>query len=159
MQKDRAVLVVEDDPSIRTFLRDALEETGYRVRTAPDGAAALDALHQERPLALVLDLGLPYVDGTGVARSSRALYDGDVPIIIISANGRAEEDAREIGASGFLRKPFLLDELEAVLGRALAARDSLSGAQRELADRRALERDAMRERRGILRPQSDTGGK
>ena len=158
MAPRREILVVEDDPSIRSLLRDALVESGYPVREAADGAAALDALYREQPLALVLDLGLPYVDGTAVARASRTLYDGDVPIVVISARPDAELDAREVGASGLLRKPFLIEELEAVLGRALAGRDSLTGGQLEIADRRALERDAARERRGALRRQSDTGG-
>lgn len=156
MTQRPAVLVVEDDASIRAFVTDALIEAGYAVREASDGAAALDALHQERPLALVLDLGLPYVDGTAVARASRTLYDGDVPIVVISARPDAELDAREVGASGLLRKPFLIEELESVLGRALAGRDSLTLDQREVADRRALERDASR--RGVLRRQADTGG-
>ena len=156
MTPRRDILLVEDDPSIRGFVRDALEEAGYSVREATDGAAALDALHQEQPLALVLDLGLPYVDGTAVARASRTLYDGDVPIVVISARPDADLDAREVGASGLLRKPFLIEELESVLGRALAGRDSLTLDQREVADRRALERDASR--RGVLRRQADTGG-
>ena len=156
MTPRRDILVVEDDPSIRTFVRDALEEAGYAVREAPDGAAALDALHREQPLALVLDLGLPYVDGTAVARASRTLYDGDVPIVVMSARPDADLDAREVGASGLLRKPFLLEELESVLGRALAGRESLTVDQREIADRRALDRDASR--RGALRRQADTGG-
>lgn len=147
----RAVLVVEDDPTIRAFVTEALADAGYAIREAADGREAIDELHRERPLALVLDVGLPSVDGVDVARTSRTLYDGDVPIVITSASGHAEQDAREVGASGFLRKPFLVDELEAVLGRALAGRESLTLSQREIADRRALERDAMRERRGVLR--------
>ena len=152
--QSRAVLVVEDDPVIRAFVTEALADACYPVREASDGAAAIDELHRERPLALVLDVGLPIVDGVDVARATRMLYDGDVPIVIISANGHAEQDAREVGASGFLRKPFLVDELEAVLGRALAGRESLTVAQLEISDRRALERDAKRERRGLLRPSS-----
>lgn len=150
----RAVLVVEDDPTIRAFVREALTDACYAVREAMDGAAAIDELHRERPLALVLDVGLPVVDGVDVARASRMLYDGDVPIVIISASGHAEQDAREVGASGILRKPFLVDELEAVLGRALAGRESLTLSQLEIADRRALERDAKRERGRVLRPSS-----
>lgn len=154
MTPRRDILLVEDDPSIRAFVRDALTEAGYPVRVAVDGAEALDSLHHEQPLALVLDLGLPYVDGTAVARASRTLYDGDVPIVVISARPDAELEAREVGASGLLRKPFLVEELESVVGRALAGRDSLTLDQREVADRRALDRDA---RRGTLRRQADTG--
>lgn len=148
------VLVVEDDPAIRSFVSEALRDAGYRVAQAADGQEALDSLHREQPLAMVLDIGLPLVDGTDVARLSRQLYDGDVPIIVMSANGQAESDAREVGASGFLRKPFLVDELEAILGRALAGRESLSIGQREIADRRALDRDARRERAGVMRRQT-----
>jgi DNA-binding response OmpR family regulator len=141
-----AVLVVEDDPNIRAFVKDTLEDVGYPVREAPDGAAALDALRRERPLALVLDLSLPYVDGVDVARASQSLYDGDVPTVVISAVPTADADARDVGASGFLRKPFLVEELESVVGRALAGRGSLSADERELADRRALEQDTSRAR-------------
>lgn len=156
MSPRRDILLVEDDPSIRAFVKDALEEVGYPVREATDGGAALEELHREQPLALLLDLGLPFVDGTAVARASRTMYDGDVPIIVISARPDADLDAREVGASGLLRKPFLIEELESVLGRALAGRESLTVDQRETADRRALERDASR--RGALRRQTDTGG-
>ena len=154
MTARRDILVVEDDPSIRAFVRDALNEAGYAVREAADGAAALEALYAEQPRALLLDLGLPIVDGTAVARASRTLYDGDVPIVVISARPDAELDAREVGASGLLPKPFLVEELESVLGRALAGRDSLTVGQREVADRRALERDTSRG--GALRRQANT---
>lgn len=139
-----SVLIVEDDPSIRALVKGVLEEVGYPVREATDGAAALDALRHEQPLAVVLDLGLPYVDGSTVARAARSLHQDDVPILVISASPTADVEAREIGASGLLRKPFLVEELEVVVGRALAGRDALTPAERAIADRRALELDALR---------------
>lgn len=141
------MLIVEDDPSIRALVRGVLEDVGYPVREASDGAAALDTLYREQPLALVLDLGLPYVDGSTVAQAARSLHQGDVPILVISASATADAEAREIGASGLLRKPFLVEDLEVVVGRALAGRDALTPAEREVADRKALELDASRAKR------------
>jgi len=141
-----AILIVEDDADTRAFVREVLAEAAYDVREAADGREALDALHRARPAGIVLDLALPFVPGTDVARASRSLYEGSVPVVVISAGREAEADARDVGASGLLRKPFLAEELEAVLGRALAGREALTASEREIADRRALEADASRER-------------
>lgn len=135
MSASLPILVVEDDPHIREFVSIALQDAGYRVAKAADGEAAVEWLRGAQPEALVLDMGLPLVDGAEVARISRALYDGAVPIVIVSAKGDLAAEARELGASAFLRKPFLIEELESVLARAIGSRDSLTGPQRATAER------------------------
>lgn len=150
------ILVVEDDENIGALIVDLLRVEGYRARWLGDGAAGVAALHAERPLALVVDMGLPLVDGAEVARTSRRLYDGQVPVIVVTANGHAEADAREIGASGFLAKPFDVDELLAVLRRSLRGIESLHHDEIQSRERHALERDAARERQGSLRRQRST---
>ena len=120
MDKAR-VLVVEDDPDIGDVVRRSLRREGYDVRLAPDGAAALDEAAVFEPDAVVLDLGLPQVDGLEVSQRLRA--DGDVPILMLTA--RDSVDARvqglDSGADDYLVKPFDLQELLARI-RALLRR-------------------------------------
>ncbi len=115
------VLVVEDDAEITDVLRRSLRHEGYEVRTAGDGVEALDAALQFVPDLVVLDLGLPRLDGIEVCRQLRA--DGDVPILILTA--RTETDDRvtglDSGADDYLVKPFERQEFLARI-RALLRR-------------------------------------
>ena len=118
------VLIVDDEPQILGLVRDYLEHGGFTVLTAADGNAALRTARTRRPDLVVLDLGLPGLDGLDVARSLRR--DGDVPIIILTA--RAEESDKlvglELGADDYVTKPFspkeLVARVRAVLRRAEA---------------------------------------
>ncbi|HEX8743080.1 MAG TPA: response regulator transcription factor [Thermoleophilaceae bacterium] len=120
MSKPR-VLVVEDDGDIADVLRRSLRMEGYDVRVAGDGVGALDEAAVFEPDAVVLDLGLPRLDGVEVTKRLRA--DGDVPILILTA--RDGTDARveglDSGADDYLVKPFerqeLLARLRAMLRR------------------------------------------
>jgi CheY-like chemotaxis protein len=109
------VLVVEDDPAIRALLADVLEDEGYRVAVAADGAAAIDLLEQYAPppdhLCLVLlDVMTPRVDGCGVLRRLAEL-GAYVPVVALSASEQALMAAAQAGARVTLRKPFDLDRL------------------------------------------------
>lgn len=112
-----AVLVVDDEPEILKFVENALEDEGFAVTTAADGRQAVDLAVEHRPDLVVLDMRLPRLDGEGVAREIRRLY-GQIPILVMTADGRAQEKAQRVGAFDFLAKPFNLDRLiEVVRGK------------------------------------------
>jgi two-component system, OmpR family, alkaline phosphatase synthesis response regulator PhoP len=119
------VLVVDDAQEIVRLVRDYLEHAGFAVLTATDGPSALRLARQERPDAVVLDLGLPGRDGLDVARDLRR--DSNVPILMLTA--RTDEADRvaglELGADDYITKPFspreLVARIRAVLRRAEAA--------------------------------------
>jgi two-component system response regulator MprA len=115
------VLVVEDDTDIAGVLRRSLDKEGYDVRVASDGEAALDAAGDFAPDAVVLDLGLPKLDGVEVLRRLRS--DGDVPVLILTARDALESrvEGLDTGADDYLVKPFEREELLARL-RALLRR-------------------------------------
>ena len=107
------ILVVDDEPRIAEIARDYLERAGYRVLTAATGADALAAFRARRPDLIVLDLGLPQVDGFDVARMVR--QQSNVPIIMLTA--RVDERDKllglELGADDYVTKPFSPKELVA----------------------------------------------
>jgi len=109
----KTVLVVDDEPRIVELARDYLEHAGFAVMTAADGPSALAAARLRKPDVMVLDLGLPGMDGLDVARALRR--ESDVPIVILTA--RDDEFDRilglEIGADDYVIKPFSPRELVA----------------------------------------------
>lgn len=109
------VLVVDDDPYLLRALRITLQAHGYDVATATDGRSALLAARQNPPAVVVLDLGLPDMDGTGVIRELR--IRSRVPILVLSARHGSEDkvQALDMGADDYITKPFGLDELLARL--------------------------------------------
>jgi two-component system, OmpR family, response regulator MprA len=115
------VLVVEDDADISGVLRRSLDKEGYDVRIAPDGETALDEAGDFEPDAVVLDLGLPKLDGVEVCRRLRR--EGDVPILILTARDAldARVEGLDSGADDYLVKPFEREELLARM-RALLRR-------------------------------------
>ncbi len=113
------VLVVDDEPQIVRTLRINLKARGYQVDAAPDGRTALDLAARHHPDLIVLDLGLPDLDGVEVIHGLRGWTE--VPIIVLSARHSATEkvEALDAGADDYVTKPFGMDEFLARLRAAL----------------------------------------
>ncbi len=127
------VLIADDEASIRDLARLYLEKEGFRVRTADDGAAALEEVRRERPDLLVLDLMMPRVDGWEVCRRIRS--EGDLPILMLTARDQDIDKivGLEMGADDYLTKPFnpreLVARVRAILRRS-SPRDGSGRARR-----------------------------
>lgn len=105
------VLVVDDDPGIREFIRTVLTDEGYRVAEAPDGYEALARVRRARPDLILLDMRMPVMDGWEFVRTYREEPGPHAPVVIVTAALDVARDARDIGADGFLAKPFQVDDL------------------------------------------------
>ncbi|MGH9149330.1 MAG: response regulator transcription factor [Acidimicrobiales bacterium] len=120
------VLVVDDDPDIRTLVAFALEDSGFAVRQAPHGAAALVAMEERAPDAIVLDVMMPALDGFGVLAARRQRSLAPQARVIILTCKTEERDyllGWELGAHEYLTKPFdpelLVDKLHELMGVSL----------------------------------------
>jgi two-component system, OmpR family, response regulator MprA len=147
MSRSARVLVVEDDIDIAGVLRRSLDKEGYDVRVAGDGEDALDQAAVFEPDAVVLDLGLPKLDGVEVCRRLRA--HGDVPILVLTARDALESRVQGLdsGADDYLVKPFERDELLARM-RALLRRRPPRGSASLVAADLTLNPDTREVRRG-----------
>ena len=121
------LLLVEDDPAIRSALARALTERGHGVRTEATGMAGLQAAVDDRPDLVVLDLGLPDVDGCVLLSMLRAV--SDVPVIVATARDDERETVRALdaGADDYVVKPFAAEHLDARI-RAVLRRGTTSDA-------------------------------
>lgn len=113
------VLVIDDEPPIRKLLRMGLTTQGYEILEAPNGKTALEKLTEE-PALIILDLGLPDIQGHELLRTIRARNEA-VPIVVLSSRGdeAGKVQALDLGADDYLTKPFGMDELLARLRAAL----------------------------------------
>src|SRR4030042_192663 len=120
------ILVVEDEPAILRAVRTNLSGHGFQVETAATGAEGLEAYRRRRPDLIMLDLGLPDMDGTELIRQVR--QQANTPIIVLSVRGgeRDKVAALDLGADDYVTKPFGVEELRARVRVALrhAARPS-----------------------------------
>jgi DNA-binding response OmpR family regulator len=113
------LLIVEDEEDIRLMLRATLRRYGHDIVEAPDGRAGLAAFDREGPDLVLLDIGLPEIDGWEVL--ARIRQHSEVPILMISAHGSEADQARGLrnGANGYLTKPFgprdLVNRIDALL--------------------------------------------
>src|SRR3954452_8427036 len=141
------VLLVEDDAEIADVLRRSLRNEGYEVRTSADGFDALDAAEGFVPDLVILDLGLPRLDGVEVCRRLRA--GSDVPILMLTARTETEDrvDGLDSGADDYLVKPFERRELLAPTPAPRRRRPPRGAASLEVGDL-ALNPDTREVRRG-----------
>jgi DNA-binding response OmpR family regulator len=109
----KTILIVDDEPKIVKLVRDYLERAGFMVRAASDGRSALSLARTDKPDLIILDLGLPQLDGLDVMRELRKM--SNIPVIVLSA--RSEESDKliglELGADDYVTKPFSPKELVA----------------------------------------------
>ncbi len=128
------VLVVEDDEDIADVLRRSLRQEGHEVRTAADGEEALASAHDFAPDMVVLDLGLPKLDGVEVCRRLRE--ESDVPILILTARADTDDRVRglDAGADDYLVKPFERAELLARLRALMRRRPPRGSASLRVSD-------------------------
>jgi len=108
----KKILIIEDDPVLLRGLRDNLEASGYQVHTAKDGQQGLEALLNEAPDLMLLDLMLPKLDGYEICRRARQRRL-TLPIIMLTARGQEDDIVRglELGADDYVTKPFNIREL------------------------------------------------
>ncbi len=134
------VLVVEDEPAIADLLRGYLQRDGFDVAVSGDGQVALSTVRQRRPAAIILDVGLPGMDGTEVCRQLRAGGDW-TPVLFVTA--RDDEVDRvlglELGADDYVTKPFSPREVVARVRAVLRRREPEHSGQRLQAGQLALD--------------------
>ncbi len=123
------ILVIDDEPQIHRFLGPALEAAGYEPIRADDATSGLREIARKAPDAVILDLGLPDMDGKEALVKARAFYDG--PVLILSARDRETEkiDALDAGADDYVEKPFGVGELLARLRVAMRHRLRRDGSE------------------------------
>lgn len=116
VQGTNHILVVDDESDVRNLLRKFLTRRGYEVLTAGDGEAAIEAIRENRPDIVLLDIRLPKMDGLSVLQRLR---DESDDVAVITMSGNADEDTArrslELGAADFITKPFNLPYLETSL--------------------------------------------
>jgi two-component system, OmpR family, KDP operon response regulator KdpE len=114
------VLVIDDEPPIRKLLRMGLSAHGYEILEAPSGRVSLELLEQKKPDLVILDLGLPDIQGLDLLRMIRSRNES-VPIVVLSSRGdeAGKVQALDLGADDYVTKPFGMDELLARMRAAL----------------------------------------
>lgn len=120
--KDAKILVIEDDHNITRFLKVSLETNDYKVLHAEKGIEGISMFLYDNPDLILLDLGLPDIDGIEVLSQIRA--QSDIPVLIVSARGQEKEkvEALDLGADDYITKPFHINELLARVRVALRKR-------------------------------------
>ena len=117
------VLVVEDDPGTRTLLVEILRDAGYTAMAAPDGASGLAHAERLRPRLILLDLWMPVMNGWQFSDHYRGSPGPHAAMVLLSAHRDVPEATEQLGAFGFVRKPFHLDQRLEVVGRAARRSD------------------------------------
>lgn len=126
---EKTILVVEDEKAIRNFIKFSLENQGYHCIEVQSGTAALSMLVSHRPDIMILDLGLPDMDGLQIITKVREW--SSIPIIVVSARGREREkiEALDAGADDYITKPFGMPELLARIRVSLRHIDTIPASE------------------------------
>jgi DNA-binding NtrC family response regulator len=134
------VLVVDDEESMRYFLRKALRREGYEVVEAEDGPAAIEAAHARTPDVALVDIRMPGMDGVALMRALRATHP-HLPVVLMTAYGSVENalQAMKQGATDYVTKPFRVDEIRTSVAKAL---DGAAAAERPHTVRDMVDADA-----------------
>lgn len=112
MKMNKKILIVEDDQDILFALSILLEDEGYTVQGAANGLIALESLRNHAlPDLILLDMIMPVMNGWQFASEFRALYDHQCPIIVMTASVDAQQRACDVGAVGWIAKPFVIERL------------------------------------------------
>ena len=124
---ETTILVIEDDKSIQNFMKISLKTRGYAYILADNGLSGISLFYADHPDLILLDLGLPDIDGMEVLRQIR--QKSDVPIIVVSARGQEREkiSALDQGADDYVTKPFSAEELLARIRVAIRKSEQSSG--------------------------------
>ena len=127
------ILVVDDEPNILGTLAPLLRARGYETYTAMNGRSALEAVDRDKPDLIVLDLGLPDIDGVEVCRQIREV--SNAAIVVLSARGAEDDKVRalDVGADDYVTKPFGAEELLARIRAGLRRSDTPSPASEPIA--------------------------
>lgn len=128
MSHGATILIVDDEPAIRRFLRTSLKGQGFEVIEAASGAEALEQVRSAAPELVVLDLGLPDLDGFEVIRRIRAGSSLPIVVLTVRAGERDKVEALDLGADDYVTKPFGIGELLARVRTALRHRFHAEGA-------------------------------
>ena len=117
----KRVLLVDDDKGIQETLEAMLEMEGYEVTIAEDGVEALEMISRDVPDVLLLDLMLPRMSGQALAEElERRRLRSQMRIVVVTADGRAAQKARQVGADGYVSKPFSMTTLLSEVARVSA---------------------------------------
>jgi two-component system, OmpR family, KDP operon response regulator KdpE len=127
MSRGACILIVDDEPTIRRLLRTSLKSHDYEVLEAETGADAVKRVQTDHPDAVVLDLGLPDMDGADVIRSIRSLSAVPIVVVTVRAGEQDKVEALDLGADDYVTKPFGINELLARLRTALRHRLHIEG--------------------------------
>ncbi|MCL5962323.1 MAG: response regulator, partial [Chloroflexi bacterium] len=114
------IVVADDDPYVLDLVKMILEPEGFSVQSASNGQEALTEIAQQRPDIALLDVMMPVMDGVRCCRELRKNPEtSKIPVVVMSAGANLSKTAKEIGANGFIAKPFSIDDLIAILQRQL----------------------------------------
>lgn len=113
----KTVLVVDDDPDLLELISFVLEAEGFKTNAAADGVQALGAIEKQMPDLILLDMKMPIMNGWEFAAEFRRMFEVRAPIVVVTAAEDAGKRAEEIGASGWISKPFDVAALVKVVRR------------------------------------------